>query len=84
MQWYKGDAQGVVNCLEGHPHYPIIATSGLDTSVKLWAPMNIARVCIIAIEAALFGRHTDHLLFNNHFHFLHIFSLPSEPTFPNV
>lgn len=44
VQWFRGDSMGVVNCLEGHPHYPIIATSGLDESVKVWAPMNKPRV----------------------------------------
>uniref|UniRef100_H3AGZ1 DDB1 and CUL4 associated factor 8 n=1 Tax=Latimeria chalumnae TaxID=7897 RepID=H3AGZ1_LATCH len=27
-----------VNCLEPHPHLPILATSGLDHDVKVWAP----------------------------------------------
>lgn len=40
VQWLPGDESGVVNCLEGHPHFPIIATSGLDHDVKLWSPMN--------------------------------------------
>ncbi|XP_012219313.1 DDB1- and CUL4-associated factor 8 [Linepithema humile] len=38
VQWMAGDKQGVVNCLEGHPHIPILATSGLDYDVKIWAP----------------------------------------------
>lgn len=40
VQWLPGDVGGVVNCLEGHPHFPIIATSGLDKDVKIWSPMN--------------------------------------------
>lgn len=28
----------VVNCLEPHPHAPILATSGTDNTVKVWAP----------------------------------------------
>ncbi|XP_055315779.1 DDB1- and CUL4-associated factor 8 [Sitodiplosis mosellana] len=40
VQWLPGDESGVVNCLEGHPHFPIIATSGLDHDVKIWSPMN--------------------------------------------
>lgn len=39
IQWLPGDESGVVNCLEGHPHFPIIATSGLDHNVKIWHPM---------------------------------------------
>lgn len=27
-----------VNCLEPHPHLPVLATSGLDYDVKIWAP----------------------------------------------
>lgn len=27
-----------VNCLEPHPHIPVLATSGLDHDVKLWSP----------------------------------------------
>ena len=28
----------VVNCVQPHPHDPILATSGIDYDVKLWAP----------------------------------------------
>ncbi|CAF0814523.1 unnamed protein product [Adineta ricciae] len=39
--WYaKGDDDGTVNVLEPHPCFPIIATSGLDHDVKIWAPLN--------------------------------------------
>ena len=27
-----------VNCLEPHPHIPILATSGLDHDVKIFSP----------------------------------------------
>lgn len=30
----------VVNCLQPHPVLPILATSGIDYDVKLWAPLN--------------------------------------------
>lgn len=32
--------QHVVNCLQPHPYLPILATSGIDYDVKLWAPIN--------------------------------------------
>lgn len=32
--------RGVVNCLEPHPHIPVLATSGLRYDVKIWAPSN--------------------------------------------
>ncbi|KAL4710605.1 hypothetical protein ACJJTC_003241 [Scirpophaga incertulas] len=38
VQWMQGDVNGVVNCLESHPRFPILASSGLDKDVKLWAP----------------------------------------------
>lgn len=33
----KGDNQ-VVNCLEPHPHATILATSGIDDTIKIWTP----------------------------------------------
>ncbi|KAF9457019.1 WD40-repeat-containing domain protein [Collybia nuda] len=33
---YEGDSS-VVNMVEGHPHLPLIAVSGIDTTVKLFA-----------------------------------------------
>ncbi|XP_043915183.1 DDB1- and CUL4-associated factor 8 [Protopterus annectens] len=38
VQFMDGDKGGVVNCLEPHPHLPVLATSGLDHDVKIWAP----------------------------------------------
>ncbi|EHB13666.1 WD repeat-containing protein 42A [Heterocephalus glaber] len=38
IQFMEGDKGGVVNCLEPHPHLPVLATSGLDHDVKIWAP----------------------------------------------
>lgn len=38
IQWLPGDKNGVVNCLEGHPTFPILATSGLDHDIKIWSP----------------------------------------------
>lgn len=38
VQWLPGDKKGVVNCLEGHPTFPILATSGLDNDIKIWSP----------------------------------------------
>ncbi|TCD69683.1 hypothetical protein EIP91_006700 [Steccherinum ochraceum] len=33
----EGDGQ-VVNVIEGHPHLPLVAVSGIDTTVKLFGP----------------------------------------------
>ncbi|CAK1540764.1 unnamed protein product [Leptosia nina] len=38
VQMMEGDKNGVVNCIEAHPRFPIIASSGLDKDVKLWMP----------------------------------------------
>lgn len=38
VQWMPGDEIGVVNCLEPHPAFPILATSGMDPDVKIWVP----------------------------------------------
>ncbi|XP_069797472.1 DDB1- and CUL4-associated factor 8 [Narcine bancroftii] len=38
VQFMEGDKGGQVNCLEPHPHLPVLATSGLDHDVKIWAP----------------------------------------------
>lgn len=38
VNWMKGDDAGVVNCLEPHPEFPIMATSGLDHDAKIWVP----------------------------------------------
>lgn len=45
VQWLKADESGAVNCLESHPNFPIIATSGLDHDVKIWSPSNTSNVC---------------------------------------
>ncbi|KAG6844908.1 hypothetical protein H0H87_002607 [Tephrocybe sp. NHM501043] len=36
---YEGDGT-VVNMIEGHPHLPLVAVSGIDHTVKLFAPSN--------------------------------------------
>lgn len=47
VQWLRGDEDGAVNCLEGHPRFPILATSGLDHNVKIYSPTNENAVNII-------------------------------------
>lgn len=38
VNFLRGDEGGVVNCLETHPSFPVMATSGLDSDVKIWVP----------------------------------------------
>lgn len=40
VQWMQGDENGAINVLEPHPEFPILATSGLDSDVKIWVPSN--------------------------------------------
>lgn len=40
VQLLHGDEDGAVNCLESHPRFPILATSGLDHDVKIFSPTN--------------------------------------------
>jgi len=43
-QFADGDVEiepGVLNALEPHPYLPYLATSGLDSTVKLWSPFGI-------------------------------------------
>jgi WD40 repeat protein len=37
MRMMHGD-KNVVNCIEPHPHFPFLATSGIDKTVKIWTP----------------------------------------------
>ncbi|KAL1139797.1 hypothetical protein AAG570_006774 [Ranatra chinensis] len=54
VQWMRGDEDGVINCLEPHPRIPVIATSGLDSDIKIWVPSceheptmtDLRKVCI--------------------------------------
>lgn len=40
VQWMRGDENGAVNVLECHPEFPFLATSGIDSDVKIWVPSN--------------------------------------------
>eukprot|EP00102_Acyrthosiphon_pisum_P010200 XP_008178425.1 PREDICTED: DDB1- and CUL4-associated factor 8 isoform X2 [Acyrthosiphon pisum] len=43
VQRKRADKKGTVNVLEGHPHIPTLATSGLDKTIKIWEPLNISQ-----------------------------------------
>ena len=53
VQLLEGDAAGVVNCLEPHPYYPFLATSGLDHDVKIWTPASNEPVDFDKIESVV-------------------------------
>jgi len=50
----KGDSEGAVNCLTPHPlGLPMLLTSGLEHSAKVWAPMDCSPQLTDAQVAAL-------------------------------
>uniref|UniRef100_A0A8D2DN90 DDB1- and CUL4-associated factor 8 n=1 Tax=Sciurus vulgaris TaxID=55149 RepID=A0A8D2DN90_SCIVU len=53
IQFMVGDKGGTVNCLEAHPHLPVMATSGLDHDVKIWAPTAIASTELTGLKNVL-------------------------------
>lgn len=38
VQVLKDEESGIVNVLEPHPSFPHLATSGLDSDIKIWSP----------------------------------------------
>ncbi|KAF4521565.1 hypothetical protein B566_EDAN001285, partial [Ephemera danica] len=53
VQWINADENGVVNCLEPHPHIPVIATSGLDYDVKIWVPSYEQEPAMAGLKSAV-------------------------------
>jgi len=41
LHYVEGDKGGVVNVIEPHPNLPVLATSGLDSEVKIWTPRGL-------------------------------------------
>lgn len=39
----RGD-ESIVNCLQPHPSYCLLATSGIDPVVRLWSPQPEVRI----------------------------------------
>lgn len=39
---FKGDTT-ILNCVQPHPYYCLLATSGIDHEIRLWAPKSEAR-----------------------------------------
>ncbi|XBH56706.1 hypothetical protein VPH35_078469 [Triticum aestivum] len=37
MRIMRGDKH-IVNCIEPYPHFPFLATSGIDSTIKIWTP----------------------------------------------
>ncbi|TFK75871.1 WD40 repeat-like protein [Pluteus cervinus] len=68
---YEGDGS-VVNVIEGHPHLPLIAVSGIDKTVKLFAPTygpscysrtgNAERIIEVNSRRTRNGMHRHHLI----------------------
>uniref|UniRef100_A0A2M4AFV7 Uncharacterized protein n=1 Tax=Anopheles triannulatus TaxID=58253 RepID=A0A2M4AFV7_9DIPT len=41
VNWLRSGPLDVVNCIEPHPEFPIVATSGLSRHVMVWAPKGL-------------------------------------------
>uniref|UniRef100_A0A182PEQ2 Uncharacterized protein n=1 Tax=Anopheles epiroticus TaxID=199890 RepID=A0A182PEQ2_9DIPT len=41
VNWLKSYPGESVNCLEPHPEFPILATSGVDHDIRVWAPKGL-------------------------------------------
>ncbi|XP_004612520.1 DDB1- and CUL4-associated factor 8 [Sorex araneus] len=53
VQCMEGDQEGSINCLDPHPHLPIIASCGLDYEAKIWAPSRIITTHPDSIKAVM-------------------------------
>ncbi|XP_014662843.1 PREDICTED: DDB1- and CUL4-associated factor 8-like [Priapulus caudatus] len=66
VSFLRADEGGVVNCLEPHPLYPVLATSGLDNDIKVWVPSleeaNPMSELKLTVERNLKRRKRDHRL----------------------
>lgn len=58
--------KNIVNCVEPHPHFPFLVTSGYDKSIKIWGPIgkklaplpkNVEEVCFYAYIFFFFSLH---------------------------
>ncbi|XP_077611292.1 DDB1- and CUL4-associated factor 8-like [Crocuta crocuta] len=50
VHFMEGDRGGTVNCVEPHPHLPVMASSGLDDDVKIWAPAPGAITHLVSLK----------------------------------
>lgn len=59
----KADKE-IVNCVRPHPHLPVIATSGIESSIKIWSPLDEddeeKKLCITHPEEILEAAESDH------------------------
>lgn len=64
INYFAADEGGVVNVLEPHPHFAILATSGLDHDVKVWMPLAEEPTSLSGLEEVVRKngreRETDH------------------------
>ncbi|CAH2108636.1 unnamed protein product [Euphydryas editha] len=65
VQWMEGDKKGVVNCIETHPRFPVMATSGLDKDVKIWIPKREADPTYEGMEKVVRDNSAPSPLFND-------------------
>ncbi|KAJ6643699.1 DDB1- and CUL4-associated factor 8, partial [Pseudolycoriella hygida] len=61
VQMFNADSGGILNCLEPHPSLPVIATSGLSNSVKLWYPASTTEPNFMHLRSDVF-RNVNYVL----------------------
>ena len=53
--------EDVANCCCPHPSLPVLATSGIETCVKLWSPLARSTACNSAQTLRLVARNQDRM-----------------------
>ena len=48
-----------MNCLEPHPHIPVLATSGLDHDVKIFSPLADTPTTLTGLDEVGEGRERE-------------------------
>uniref|UniRef100_A0A182WCC7 Uncharacterized protein n=1 Tax=Anopheles minimus TaxID=112268 RepID=A0A182WCC7_9DIPT len=41
VNWLRYNSSEIVNCIEPHPEFPILASSGVDYDIKIWVPKGL-------------------------------------------
>nr|XP_044996420.1 DDB1- and CUL4-associated factor 8-like [Jaculus jaculus] len=97
VQFLEADEGGTINSIDPHPNLPVMASSGLDHEVKIWAPTAEAPTKLAGIRDFLqINRwkqddftmqctplYNSHMFWPSTDHMTHPFWLPwNSPTFP--
>ncbi|XP_036031503.1 DDB1- and CUL4-associated factor 8-like [Onychomys torridus] len=53
VQFLEADEGGTIFCIDPHPYLPVLASSGLDHEVKIWAPIAKSSTKLIGLKNVL-------------------------------